>query len=155
MSQILSSPCSGWLNISASGASSAGTRDVSALVAVEFLSSGGQQDYFNFEHNHDTSYAALNHVHSSFGFRYTGGDSRTTTVASASMFNLPFTPLYIRLECLTNLGLVSVGVNGVLYSYNQSSTVIGSYSVSGGVLTITAQVSFYNNLCSDYRDWET
>ena len=63
MSQILSSPVSGWLNISASGAAFAGSRDLSALVAVEFLPSGGQQVYFNFVHNHDGVYSGVSHNH--------------------------------------------------------------------------------------------
>ena len=63
MSQILSSPLSGWLNISTAGASFSGSRDLSALVAVEFLPSGGQQVYFNFEHNHDGVYSGISHNH--------------------------------------------------------------------------------------------
>ena len=63
MSQILASPVSGWLNISASGASFSGARDLSALVAVEFLPAGGQQVYYNFEHNHDGVYSGVSHNH--------------------------------------------------------------------------------------------
>ena len=90
MSQILASPLSGWLNISTTGASFAGSRDLSALVAVEFLPAGGQQVYYNFEHNHDGVYsgashnhdgvyASASHVHAgllkAYCLRYTGNNS--------------------------------------------------------------------------------
>ena len=124
MSQILSSPVSGWLNISASGAAFAGSRDLSALVAVEFLPSGGQQVYFNFvhnhdgvysvvSHNHDMSYALLNHSHGSASglwnyMTYVGNGVSSGRVISHSMGAAPHA-IYISSFSGSAAGLVVVG----------------------------------------------
>lgn len=163
MSQILSSPLSGWLNISASGAAFSGARDLSALVAVEFLPAGGQQVYFNFVHNHDNAYSPLGHSHPvTSGVLYwssVGAVSSTTTVVD---FTVPFPvpssikgfDVYRVTDSATTL-LFSRAAAGVVYGFRQSNTYSfshyrGSYAFVNGSLVVTCPNVLINYVSTEY-----
>lgn len=170
MSQILCAPLSGWLNISASGASFAGARDLSALVSVEFLAAGGQQVFFNFEHNHDTIYASVSHSHiisdlsgvaaASHShpllspFFYTGVNPVATNVTSLSLCTVPPGVSGFKIDAV-NGNSFAAGYNGVLYGKHIASGAWvydagGSYNFSAGILTLTGKARYYNFANWDY-----
>lgn len=154
MSQILASPLSGWLNISATGASFAGSRDLSALVAVEFLPAGGQQVYYNFEHNHDGVYSGVSHNHNGVYSLVSHSHPVPSFLKFASNRyignNMPFVFDYGALGWVAlKFIVIHVDCSDINYFWHphHGSSFVDNYNIamyankitnSGGVFTITA-----------------